>query len=60
MTNEDDEKTNRTGWDIYKQYIGYGGGIQAVIVLNLVLLSQKIMPIFTDLHFGDWVLTENQ
>mmetsp|Transcript_19896 Transcript_19896/g.14340 ORF Transcript_19896/g.14340 Transcript_19896/m.14340 type:complete len:103 (+) Transcript_19896:2277-2585(+) len=39
MTNEDDEKSTRTGWEIYKQYITYGGGIQAVIVLNLVLIS---------------------
>lgn len=27
MTNEDDEKSERTGLEIYKQYISYGGGI---------------------------------
>lgn len=39
MTNEDDEKTTKSAWDIYKQYIPYGGGVQAIIVLNSILIA---------------------
>jgi len=60
MTNEDDEKTTKTGWEIYKQYIPYGGGLTSILILNTILIGQKIVPIFVDLHFGQWILTENQ
>lgn len=39
MTDEDDEKTDKTGWEIYKQYIPYGGGYYTIVVQNVILFA---------------------